>query len=115
MTALQPVLNRPLVLEARERLPDGAGGYAETWRALGTHWAEVRPRRGRAAERDALPAARVPVEIVVRAMPPGRPGRPQPEQRFREGPRAYRIEAVTEADPGARFLVCHAVEEEISP
>jgi head-tail adaptor len=115
MSVLQPMLNRRLVLEGRERVPDGLGGYSETWLALGVHWADVTPRRGRAAEQDTLPSAATPVDIVMRAMAPGRPGRPRPDQRFREGLRVYRIEAVTEADPGARFLVCHAVEEEVSP
>jgi len=115
MSARQPVLNRRLVLERRERLPDGAGGFVETWVALGALWAEVTARRGRAAEQDTLPVARVPVDIVVRAVAPGRPGRPLPDQRFREGARCWRIDAVSEADSGRRFLVCHATEEEVSP
>jgi head-tail adaptor len=36
------VLNRRLVLEAASRLPDGAGGYAETWVVLGELWADIR-------------------------------------------------------------------------
>jgi head-tail adaptor len=115
MSVLQPVLNRRLVLEARTRMPDGAGGYVESWAALGTHWAEVTARRGREVDRDGLPAAAVPVRILLRAMAPGRPGRPRPDQRFREGARTYRIDAVTEADPDARFLVCEAMEEELGP
>jgi head-tail adaptor len=115
MSAQQPVLNRRLVLEARRRDPDGAGGFVETWEALGVHWAEVSPRRGRAQASDALPEAVVPVDIVVRAMAPDRPGRPRPDHRFREGARVWRIDAVTEADPAARFLVCHARQEEVSP
>lgn len=114
MAALQPVLNRRLVLEARERVADGAGGYVEQWVALGLHWAEVTPLRGRADEHETLPTAAVPVRIVLRARAPGRPGRPQPGQRFREGGQAYRIEAVAAADPGQRFLVCHALQEEVS-
>ena len=113
--ALQPILNRRLVLEARERVPDGAGGYGETWVPLGVHWAEIEHRRGRAAEREALPSATVPVRIVVRSMADGRPGRPAPDQRFREGGTVYRIEAVSSADPGRRFLVCDALVEEVSP
>ncbi len=115
MRASQPVLTRRLVLEARRREPDGAGGYVETWEALGVHWAEVKPRRGRALASDALPKAVIPVDIVVRAMAPGRPGRPRADQRFREGTRTWRIEAVSEADRGAHFLVCEAREEEVSP
>ena len=39
-----PMLTRRLVLEAPERVADGAGGYTETWVARGTLWAEVVPR-----------------------------------------------------------------------
>ena len=44
MTA--PRLNRILVLEAPERVADGAGGYDETWVAQGELWAVVRLRSG---------------------------------------------------------------------
>ncbi|MBC7157970.1 MAG: head-tail adaptor protein, partial [Rhodobacteraceae bacterium] len=44
-----PVLSRPLVLEARARVADGAGGFVETWEARGTLWAEVAPGAGTAA------------------------------------------------------------------
>ena len=37
----RPHLSRQLVLEDPRRLPDGAGGYVESWSALGTLWAEV--------------------------------------------------------------------------
>jgi hypothetical protein len=41
-------LNRALVLEAPQtRVPDGAGGFALTWGALGTLWAEVVAGAGR--------------------------------------------------------------------
>ena len=115
MGVRQPVLNRRLVLEARERVPDGAGGYSESWTALGSHWAEVTPYRGRAQEHDTLPASVVPVRIVVRAVVPGRPGRPRAEQRFRDGSEVFRIDSVAESDPAGRYLVCQAVREEVSP
>lgn len=50
--------------------------------------------------------------ITVRAAPQGAPSRPTPLQRFRDGARLFAIEAVTEADPEGRFLVCFAREEE---
>lgn len=114
MSGRVPVLNRRMVLEDRVRVADGAGGFAESWEVLGTLWAAVGPRRGREVARDALPASAVPCRITVRAAPPGRPERPRPEQRLREGARVFRILAVAEADGGGRFLVCHAVEEEVS-
>jgi head-tail adaptor len=50
--------------------------------------------------------------ITVRAAPQGAPSRPKPSQRFRDGARIFSIDAVTESDPGGRFLVCFATEEE---
>ncbi|WP_197470815.1 head-tail adaptor protein, partial [Sulfitobacter sp. HI0054] len=43
----RPQLNRPLVLEAAQRVSDGAGGHHEVWQPVGTLWAEVRARTGR--------------------------------------------------------------------
>ncbi|MEM0935059.1 MAG: head-tail adaptor protein [Pseudomonadota bacterium] len=114
MTAREPLLNRRLTLEARERVADGAGGFAETWVALGDHWAEVVAGSGREVLRDTLAVARVPWKITLRAVPVGRASRPRPDQRFREGFRAFRILAVAEADRAGRFLICHAIEEEVS-
>jgi head-tail adaptor len=104
-----PALSRRLVLEAPERVADGAGGYVETWVARGAHWAEVVPR-GAGREVDAA-ASRLNLRITVRAAPPGAPSRPSAAMRFRDGERLYRIEAVTEADGLGRYLVCFATEE----
>jgi SPP1 family predicted phage head-tail adaptor len=104
-----PKLTRRLVLEAPERVPDGGGGYVETWVALGTLWAEVLPR-GAGHEIDAA-ASKLNLRITVRAAPVGAPSRPTAAMRFREGTRLYRIEAVTEADATGRHLACFATEE----
>jgi head-tail adaptor len=40
-------LNRPLVLEERVEVGDGAGGLETSWIALGTLWAAVDARSGR--------------------------------------------------------------------
>jgi head-tail adaptor len=114
MAAREPILSRRLTLEARERVPDGAGGYVETWVPLGAHWAEVSARRGRETERDTLAATTVPHRVLLRAVPPGRPSRPRANQRFREGTRAFRILSVAEADPAQRYLECEVVEEEVA-
>lgn len=109
---MTPALTRPLVLEERVQTPDGAGGFIETWQARGTLWAEVKHRSGR--ETQARPAVAVSLtsyRITVRAAPFGSASRPQPDQRFREGARTYRILAVAEADSGARYLTCFANEE----
>lgn len=102
-----PQLNRKLTLEAPNRAPDGAGGFTDTWVALGTIWAEVLPRgSGREVE-----ASELALKITLRAAPQGAPSRPDAAMRFRDGTRLYRIEAVTEADAAGRYLVCFATEE----
>ena len=110
----RPVLNRLLTLEEPVRSPDGAGGFAVTWTALGSLWAEVRPGTGRERAGRGATMSRVPVKIAVRAAPVGAASRPKPEQRFRDGARVFHILAVAEADPAARYLVCHAEEETVA-
>lgn len=108
---MSAALNRLLVLEDRQRIPDDAGGFSETWVALGEVWAEVRVRTGRGTEYGLLPTARTAYRIVVRGAPFGVPSRPMAGQRFREGDRLYQIEAVAERDPEGRYLICFATEE----
>lgn len=106
-----PVLARPLVLEARARVADGAGGFADTWEARGTLWAEVAAGSGSAAEGGDVALGALGLRIVVRAAPQGAPERPEPGQRFRDGARLYAILAVSERDGAGRHLLCHAREE----
>ncbi len=107
-----PVLNRRLVLETPQRVSDGAGGFTETWVALGEHWAEIKPGTGRETAGEFLTLSAVRYRIIVRAAPVGSDARPKADQRFREGDRLYRIAAVTEHDPRGHYLVCFAREEE---
>lgn len=104
-------LNRALTLEDPQRVPDGAGGFNETWVALGTLWADLRPGTGRDRGAEFATLATVPYRITVRASAEGAPSRPRPGQRFREGGRVFAIAAVTEADAIGRYLVCFASEE----
>ncbi len=106
-----PRLNRRLVLEGALRSPDGAGGFTETWSALGTLWAEVNARTGRERVEAGMPISTASYRIVVRAAPVGAPSRPTPEQRFRDGPRLFVIRAVMERDPEGRYLTCFSDEE----
>jgi head-tail adaptor len=106
-----PTLNRLLMLEEPQRVPDGAGGYSETWRALGSLWAQVSTRSGRESERHATAIAATSYRITVRGAPFGALERPRPEQRFRDGDRVYLIRAVAEADTLGRYLTCFATEE----
>lgn len=104
-------LNRRLVLEAAQRVPDGAGGFAETWVELGTLWADIRARSGRERAGEAVALSATGYRILVRAAPHGAPSRPVPGQRLRQGARVFAISAVAEADADGRYLSCFAEEE----
>ncbi|WP_135505101.1 head-tail adaptor protein [Roseovarius aestuariivivens] len=104
-------LNRRLVLEEEVRQADGAGGYLGTWAALGTLWADIRARSGRDASGEDTSVSRTGFRVTVRAAPFGAPSRPSPGQRFRDGMRIFRIEAVAERDAQGRYLTCFCEEE----
>lgn len=106
-----PQLNRRLALEDAIRVPDDAGGFTTVWQTLGIHWAQVTPGTGREKAAHNLPRSHVPLRITVRSAPIGAPSRPQAGQRFREGDRFFKINAVTERDQQGQFLTCHAHEE----
>lgn len=106
-----PRLNRRLTLESPGRVPDGAGGFEQSWTALGVVWAELKARTGRETQVAAAALSTVPYTVVVRAAPVGDPRRPVPEQRFRDGSRVFHIRSVAEADPEGRYLTCIADEE----
>ena len=108
-----PNLNRALVLEAPERVSDGAGGFVEGWVVLGTLWAEVKTRTGRETAHVGAPITRVGYRITVRGAPYGTPQRPMAQQRFRDGDRIFNIEAVAEQNSKGNYLVCFAEEEAV--
>jgi hypothetical protein len=93
--SLAPQLRRRLLLEDPQRLSDGAGG-AQTGRTAGQEGGSLSLQR---------------YKITLRATPQGSLSRPRPGQRFRQGQRLFRIEAVSEADPGGRYLNCQCIEE----
>ena len=107
---MSPHLNRALVLEAPVEMPDGAGGFGSGWQILGTLWAEVSPGRGRRAAGVEVAVSKAPYRITVRGAPSGARSRPVAGQRFRDGSRIFDVLAVTERDPGGRYLVCTAEE-----
>lgn len=109
-----PRLNRKLVLEEAQRVPDSAGGWSLNWVALGVLWAAVDAGAGRERAGEFLTVSSVSYRITVRGTPQGAPSRPKPEQRFRDGARVFRITAVTEADPGGQYLTCFAQEEVVA-
>lgn len=107
-----PRLDRRMVLEAPERVADGAGGFQLTWGTRGVVWAAVRPGTGREAAGVEVRAAQVPYRITVRAAPVGSSMRPRPEDRLRDGTRVFTLLAVTEEDPRGQYLTCFAREED---
>lgn len=108
-----PRLNRQLVLEAPDMLSDGAGGYVRGWAPLGIIWAEVTARTGRETAQSGAPVSRMAYKVTVRGAPEGSDARPAAQQRFREGDRIFTIEAVSEADPEGRYLICYAKQEQV--
>lgn len=104
-------LNRKLVLEAPEALPDGAGGMVMSWVSVGTVWADVSMRTGREKASSGVAVSSTGFRITVRGVPQGHSARPKPDQRFREGTRVFTITAVSETDPKGRYLTCYAQEE----
>jgi head-tail adaptor len=106
-----PHLNRALELQEVIRTTDGAGGYTEVWTVLGTLWSEVLPGSGSDVLGEERMLSAVPYRVTVRGAPVGAASRPKAGQRFREGARLFLIQAVTERDPGGRFLTCFAREE----
>lgn len=104
-------LNRRLILEAPDRIADGAGGFLESWVELGELWADVRSRTGRERNGGDFPVSTVSYRIIVRGSPIGSVARPLPQQRFRDGARVYVINAVAELDPNGRYLTCFVDEE----
>lgn len=108
-----PSLTRQLVLEAPDMLSDGAGGFVQGWVPLGVLWADVTSRSGRETAQNGAPISRMAFRITVRGAPMGNEQRPAAQQRFREGDRIFSIEAVAEADPEGRYLICFAQEEQV--
>lgn len=108
------VLSRALVLESPQNVADGAGGFAASWVALGTVWADVVARASRETAGDGGLRALSGYRITVRAAPVGASNRPRPGQQFRDGTRVFRILNVAEADRAARYLIC-LCQEELAP
>ena len=109
-----PKLNRKLMLEEAQRMPDGAGGWAINWVEVGIIWASVDAGSGRERAGEFLTVSTVSYRMTVRAAPHGAPSRPKPDQRFKDGSRIFRITAVTEADPDGHYLTCFAQEEVVA-
>jgi len=106
----RPRLNRKLVLEERARVPDGLGGFAESWVAKGALWANLDARGGAERQIGGRTVSVGKFRIITRAAPFGADSRPRPDQCFREGGRRFDILAVGEYDDAGRFLEIWAEE-----
>ncbi|MEM7270527.1 MAG: phage head closure protein [Pseudomonadota bacterium] len=107
-------LNRKFTLEALSASPDGAGGIVESWSPVAVLAAELKASSGRERETGGRASARVTHRAWLRYLPFGHAERPQPDQRFREGERAFAIRGVAEADEERRYLVCWLEEGALS-
>ena len=101
-------LTRRLTLEEATQTADGAGGFSESWAALGTLWANVDARSGRVQNGSGTPISVVRYRIVVRSAPDGSDMRPRADQRFSDGAKVYVIDAVAPHDEAGLYLECWA-------
>lgn len=108
----RPAMIHEFALEASQFIPDGAGGFSEIWSELGKLWGELEAQGGREKALEEVGVSELSHRVTVRAAPVGAPSRPTPRQRLRLGGRLFRITAVHEADPAARYLTCRVTEEE---
>ncbi len=106
-----PQTTRRMLLEDPQRLSDGAGGYSESWAPLGVVWAALQAQTGRTSGQEGASLSLQRYRVTLRALPMGSQSRPRPGQRLRMGQRLFRIDAVSEADPEARYLICQCIEE----
>ncbi len=107
----RPHLNHRMLLEMPQRLPDGAGGFTQSWQVLGEIWAELGTQTGREVTTGTTSLSRVTQRIVLRAAPEGSSMRPQAGQRLRAGGQVFPILSVTAYDTAARYLVCTTYQE----
>ncbi len=105
-----PKLNRKLVLEELSRVPDGMGGFAESWVSKGVVWANLEARGSVERQVGARTLPVVKYRILTRAAPFGADSRPRPDQRFREEGRSFDILAVGDYGENAQYLEIWAEE-----
>lgn len=94
-----------LELQRQDETPDGSGGFASTWTAIGDIWAQVIPIGVSPVERAGNRFAEATHRIVVRAENAVSAG-----MRLRKGPRLFDIDAVFDPDETGRWLVCMSRE-----
>ncbi len=101
-------MRQRVVLEAPARTSDGGGGADESWQAVATLWAAMKPLTGSERLESETLAGRVSHEIWIRY----RSGL-TPEMRFRFGERLLDIRAVIDVEEQNRFLRCLVEERDL--
>lgn len=109
MTEISPSdLRHRLTLEELSRVADDGGGFTESWVAVATIFADLRPISGsERVEGDRLTGS-VTHDVVMRH----RAG-VVPAMRFREGTRIFQIIAVIDIEERRRWLRCLCEEREL--
>ncbi|MEM9795794.1 MAG: head-tail adaptor protein [Pseudomonadota bacterium] len=109
------VFTRRLVREIAVPVPDGAGGYTESWEAQGAFWAEVKLRSGALPHKEFGRTARTQVRITTHDIPAGHHSRPVVGQRLRDGQRYYLVETVHESDRRHLVILASEITGEVTP
>ena len=102
--------SRRLIHEAPVEVPDGAGGFLQSWTALGALWCEVRLRSGGLKPSEFGRRPQLQVRITTHAVPQDHPARPWPGHRLIDGRRIFLVQAVQESDLRDRSLTILANE-----
>lgn len=99
-------LRSELALEAMTPVPDGAGGYAESWSEIGLVFARIEPVQARERFGAGQTLEEVTHRITLRQR-----GDIASGMRFRRGARIFAILTVHDPDETERYLVCRVREE----
>lgn len=100
-------LGKRIALQAEERTPDGAGGYALAWTTLAALWANIQPLSGREVFSAGHLESRVTHKITFR----WQSGlTPTASMRVLYKTRTFNIRAVLNADEADRWTVLFVEE-----
>src|SRR5690606_1569352 len=98
-------LRTRLVLQAVTSVPDGLGGFTESWSDVATVFARIEP-----AAADSRFGAGQTLEAVTHRITLRRRGDVAADMRFAGGGRIFQIVAVHDPDASGRYLLCRTRE-----
>ena len=99
-------LRNRLVLQTVTAVPDGLGGFAESWSDVATVFARIEP-----VSADSRFGAGQTLETVTHRMTLRRRGDVEPGMRFACAGRIFVIVTVHDPDESGRYLVCRTREK----